>query len=65
LTEECPGSVVSRYTSCGKPRCRYLADPPQPHGPYYRWSRAVAGKTFSRRLTEAKAELYQRWIANR
>ena len=60
-----PGSVVSRYTSCGKPGCRCQADPPQRHGPYYQWSRAVAGKTVSRRLTQTEAELYQGWIANR
>ena len=60
-----PGSVVSRYTSCGKPGCRCQADPPQRHGPYYQWSRAVAGKTVSRRLNQAEAELYQSWIANR
>lgn len=60
-----PGSVVSRYTSCGKPGCRCQADPPQRHGPYYQWSRAVAGKTVSRRLNETEAELYRNWIANR
>lgn len=59
------GSVVSRYTSCGKPGCRCQADPPQRHGPYYQWSRAVAGKTVSRRLNQAEAELYRSWIANR
>jgi len=59
------GSVVSRYTSCGKPGCRCQADPPQRHGPYYQWSRAIAGKTVSRRLNQAEAELYQGWIANR
>ena len=60
-----PGSVVSRYTSCGKPGCRCQADPPQRHGPYYQWSRAVAGKTVSRRLNEDQAEIYRAWIANR
>lgn len=60
-----PGSVVSRYTSCGKPGCRCQADPPQRHGPYYQWSRAVAGKTVSRRLNEAESELYRSWIGNR
>ncbi len=60
-----PGSVVSRYTSCGKPGCRCQADPPQRHGPYYQWSRALAGKTLSRRLNENQAELYRAWIANR
>jgi hypothetical protein len=60
-----PGSVVVRYTSCGKPGCRCQGDPPQRHGPYYQWSRAVAGKTVSRRLNEPQAELYRDWITNR
>lgn len=60
-----PGSLVARTTSCGKPGCRCQADPPRRHGPYYQWSRAVAGKTLSRRLNEAEAELYRQWIANR
>jgi hypothetical protein len=60
-----PGSLVTRTTSCGKPGCRCGADPPQRHGPYYQWSRAVAGKTVSRRLNEPEAQLYQQWIANR
>ena len=60
-----PGSLVVRETSCGKSGCRCRADPPQRHGPYYQWSRAVGGKTVSRRLDEAQAELYRAWIANR
>src|SRR6266704_6264630 len=60
-----PGSLVVRETSCGKPGCRCQADPPQRHGPYYQWSRAVAGKTISRRLTAEQAEIYRTWIANR
>ena len=60
-----PGSLVVRHTSCGKAGCRCQGDPPQRHGPYYQWSRAVAGKTVSRRLNEPQAELYRDWIANR
>ena len=60
-----PGSLVVRHTSCGKAGCRCRADPPHRHGPYYQWSRAVAGKTVSRRLNEPQAELYRDWIANR
>jgi len=60
-----PGSVVVRTTSCGKPGCRCQGDPPQRHGPYYQYSRAVAGKTVSRRLDARQAELYREWIANR
>jgi len=59
------GSVVVRYTSCGKAGCRCQGDPPRRHGPYYQWSRAVAGKTVSRRMSEGEAELYRGWIANR
>ena len=59
------GSIVHRYTSCGNPGCRCQGDPPQRHGPYYQWSRAVAGKTVSRRLNHSEAELYQSWITNR
>jgi hypothetical protein len=59
------GSIVHRYTSCGNPGCRCQGDPPQRHGPYYQWSRAVAGKTVSRRLNQREAELYQTWITNR
>jgi hypothetical protein len=60
-----PGSLVTRTTSCGKPGCRCQADPPHRHGPYHQWSRAVAGKTISRRLTDTEADLYRTWIANR
>ncbi len=59
------GSLVSRETSCGKAGCRCQGDPPRRHGPYYQWSRAVNGKTVSRRLGEPQAQLYRSWIANR
>lgn len=58
------GSVIRRHTTCGKTGCRCQADPPQPHGPYWQWTRKVAGKTVTRRLTEAEADLYQKWIDN-
>lgn len=59
------GSVTRRYTTCGTPSCRCQADPPQRHGPYYQWTRKVAGKTVTRRLTPEQAQLYEQWIANR
>jgi hypothetical protein len=60
-----PGSVVRRFMRCGKPNCRCRADPPQLHGPYWQWTRAVKGKTITRNLTEEQARLYQAWIVNR
>ena len=58
------GSVTRRYTYCGTTGCRCHAEPPQPHGPYYQWTAKVNGKTVTRRLSEAEAELYQEWIDN-
>jgi hypothetical protein len=59
------GSVVLRHTTCRTPGCRCRANPPQPHGPYWQWTRYDSGKTITRRLTEPQARLYQEWIANR
>jgi hypothetical protein len=58
------GSVTRRYTRCTTPGCKCHAEPPQPHGPYYQWTTKTNGKTVTRRLNEAEAELYQEWIAN-
>jgi hypothetical protein len=59
------GSVVLRHTYCRTPGCRCHADPPQPHGPYWQWTRYDSGKTITRRLTARQARLYQEWISNR
>ncbi len=57
------GSVVSRHMPCGKPGCSCLASPPKLHGPYYQWTRKVAGKTVTVRLTQEQAENIQKWIS--
>ena len=61
----CEGSLVERWTSCGKPNCRCTSDPPQRHGPYYQLTWKERGKTVTRRLSPEQAQLYQQWIANR
>lgn len=58
------GSLTRRYTRCTSPGCKCRADPPQPHGPYWQWTRKINAKTITRRLTPAEAKLYRRWIAN-
>ena len=60
-----PGTVYSRYMPFGKAGCRCQANPPQLHGPYWEWSRSLAGRTISRRLSQPQVRLYQEWIANR
>ena len=58
------GSITRRYTRCGTPGCKCHADPPQPHGPYYQWTAKENGKTVTRRLSPAEAELYKEWLDN-
>jgi hypothetical protein len=60
----CEGSLVERWTRCGKPNCR-CAEPAGRHGPYYQLSWKEHGRTVSRRLTADDARLYREWIANR
>ena len=57
-----PGTYLEYAHVCGKPNCRCTADPPQPHGPYHRWTRKVHGKTLTRRLTAEQARLYGPWF---
>lgn len=58
------GSVAPRYNRCGKTNCACHGDPPRLHGPYWRWTAKVNGKTVNRRLSEREAKLYNEWIAN-
>lgn len=59
-----PGSLVRRMTTCGNPGCRCGGDPPELHGPYLTWSRAVRGKTVTRNITEEQRLRYQEWFDN-
>ncbi len=59
-----PGTLTQRHTRCSSPGCRCQKDPPALHGPYYSWTRKIAGKTVTRTLTPAQAERYEPWFAN-
>jgi hypothetical protein len=58
------GSIASRLNRCGNPACRCKADPPMLHGPYYQWTRKVAGKTVNARLTPEQAAYMKAWNHN-
>ena len=58
------GSIARRMTRCGQPSCRCKASPPQLHGPYYLWTRKVAGKTVTAQLSPEQAVLCQAWSHN-
>lgn len=59
-----PGTLNTVMNRCGKPRCACHQDPPRLHGPYITWTRKVAGKTQTRRLTPEQADRYRPWIDN-
>lgn len=58
------GSIARRLTRCGNPGCRCHADPPVLHGPYYIWTRKVAGKTVTAQLKPEYAASCQAWNRN-
>lgn len=58
------GSIARRLTRCGNPTCRCKADPPMLHGPYYKWTRKVAGKTVNATLTPEQAARCMEWSRN-
>lgn len=60
-----PGSVAKRFMPCGRSSCLCATDSNKRHGPYYEWTRKLAGKTASVRLTAEQARLYEGWIGNR
>ncbi|MDA8265933.1 MAG: hypothetical protein M0T79_11445 [Actinomycetota bacterium] len=59
-----PGSLVWRTTACGKAGCHCRDEPPVLHGPYLTWTRAVAGKTVTRKISEDQQAYYQAWFDN-
>lgn len=59
-----PGTLIERSHICGKPNCRCMADPPRPHGPFHQWTRKVAGKTVTRRLSDKQMARYSTWFDN-
>jgi uncharacterized protein DUF6788 len=59
-----PGTVIQRFTRCGRPGCRCMADPPRPHGPYWSWTRKIGNKTVTRYLSDEQWADYQPWFDN-
>lgn len=58
------GNIGRHLNCCGNPTCRCKDDPPMLHGPYYRWTRKVAGKTVSVNLTPEQVDRCLEWSEN-
>jgi hypothetical protein len=59
-----PGTLIERHVRCGKPGCRCHASPPVLHGPYWQWTRKVAGKTVTRLVADDQLDDYRQWLNN-
>lgn len=59
------GTISRQMLTCGKKSCVCHRDESRRHGPYLYWTTKVGGKTVSRLLSPAEAELYEEWIENR
>ena len=59
-----PGTLIERHVRCGRPGCRCHADPPVLHGPYWQWTRKVAGKTVTRLVPDGQLDDYRQWLGN-
>ncbi|MBA3358759.1 MAG: hypothetical protein H0U20_04805 [Thermoleophilaceae bacterium] len=59
-----PGTLTARRTRCSSPGCRCRREPPVLHGPYYSWTRKIAGKTVTQTLSPDQAERYQPWFTD-
>lgn len=57
------GSLTERYVKCCKAGCRCAERPDARHGPYYSLTRGVGGRTHSRWVPAAQAEVVRRQIA--
>jgi hypothetical protein len=59
-----PGSIQERLMRCGRTGCACHSHPPRLHGPYWQWTRKVAGKTVTRYISSQTASDYQSWLEN-
>jgi len=59
-----PGTLIQRHVRCGRANCRCHASPPVLHGPYWQWTRKVAGKTVTRLVPDSQLDDYRQWIDN-
>jgi hypothetical protein len=59
-----PGTLIERHVRCGQPGCRCHADPPVLHGPYWQWTRKVAGRTITRLVPDDQLDDYRQWLDN-
>ena len=53
----------ARDFSAARP-CACHADPPVLHGPYWQWTRKVAGKTVTRLVPDEQLDDYRQWLDN-
>ncbi len=60
----CPGTLLKRFNTCGKPNCRCARNPNARHGPYFTWSRRERGRLVQSIVSPWQAKQLKRAIKN-
>lgn len=60
----CPGTLLERRKTCGKPNCRCAKDPNALHGPYHEWTRLEEGRLVHKTVSSEQARVLEKAIGN-
>lgn len=60
-----PGSIHTRYLTCGRPDCECAKDPQARHGPYVYWTSKDKGRSVAKLLHSPEGEILGEWVKNR
>lgn len=60
-----PGSVHSRWLTCGRQDCACATDPKARHGPYVYWTSKENGRSVAKLLHGPESEILTEWVGNR
>jgi len=59
------GTILKKFSMCGKENCICKKDKKNWHGPYYIWTRKESGKTITKSLTSTQVKFCLEAISNR
>lgn len=58
------GSIITKYSPCGKSGCHCVDGKKNWHGPYYIWTRKENGKTVTQSLSKSQVKFCKKAITN-
>lgn len=59
------GTILKKFSMCGKKTCACKEDKKNWHGPYYIWTRKENGKTVTKSLSATQVKMCKKALANK